>query len=66
MNRKQKTVLLKRAGTKKHYKKAMQKHRCRSFLNQKLGTVTHKTAKDYDRQKEKSSVRKEMHTLQND
>ena len=63
MNRKKETALFKREGTKKHYKEAMQKRRCRSFLNQKLGTVTHKTDKDYDRQKEKSSLRKEMQNL---
>lgn len=63
MNRKQQTALLKQSGTKKHYKEAMQKRRCRSFLNQKLGTVTHKTAKDYDRQREKSSLRRELQDL---
>lgn len=63
MNRKQQTALLKRSGTKKQYKEAMQKRRCRGFLNQKLGTVTHKTDKDYDRQREKSSLRKELQDL---
>ena len=59
MNRKQETAIFKRTGTKKHCKEALQKHRSRSFLNQKLGTVTHKTDKDYDCQKEKTSLRKD-------
>ena len=53
MNAKQETVLWKRSGTKKHYKEQMQKNRCRAFLNQKLGTQTHKSCKEYDRKKER-------------
>lgn len=60
MNRKQETAFLKKAGTKKQYKAAMQQSRCRSFLNQNLGTVTNKTEADYDRRREKASLRKEI------
>ena len=37
-----------------------QKKRVKSFLNQSLGTVTHKSERDYDRNKEKAKLRKEV------
>ena len=41
-------------------KELAQKKRVKSFLNQSLGTVTHKSERDYDRNKEKAKLRKEV------
>ena len=54
------TTLTKRKGTKKQVKEQAQKKRVKSFLNQNLGTVTHKSEKDYDRNREKAKLRKEV------
>ncbi len=55
MDRKTKQ-LLKKSGTKKQLREAMQKKRVRGFLGQKLGTVTHRSAKAYDRNRLKQQL----------
>ena len=47
-------------GTKKQVREQAQKKRVKSFLNQNLGTVTHKSERDYDRSREKAKLRKEV------
>ena len=38
----------------------MQNRRVRSFLNQKLGTRTHASGKDYERSREKRNLQKSI------
>ena len=59
MNKRAAIPYLKRKGTKKQYKEAMQKRRVKSFLNQKLGTQIHDSGRDYSRTREKDRLRKE-------
>ena len=59
MKKKQIRTMEKRRGTKKQYKASMKKRRCESYSGRKLGTLTHKSNKDYDRNREKTSLRKE-------
>ena len=54
------TTLAKRKGTKKQVKEQAQKKRVKSFLNQNLGTATHKSERNYDRNREKAKLRKEV------
>ncbi len=60
MKEKDISTLAKRRGTKKQLKKQAQKKRVTDFLNQNLGTITHKSEKDYDRGREKEKLRKDI------
>jgi len=54
------TTLAKRRGTKKQVKEQAQKKRVNDFMDQKLGTITHRSEKDYDRNREKEKLRKDI------
>ena len=60
MDKKTEMVILKKKGTKKQYREVMQRRRVKSFLNQKLGTQTHASKKEYSRRRDRELLQKEQ------
>ena len=60
MNKNEERIVQKRRGTEKQVRALLQKKRVKSFLQQRLGTITHKSDKAYDRKREKASLRREI------